>query len=159
MAKTAQLILDGKTYELPVVEGTEGEVGIDIAELLEKTGAVTLDFGYKNTGATKSAITFLDGEKGILRHRGYSIEDLAEKSSFLEVAYLLIFGELPTKDQLGKFSDDIKTHTLVHEDTRKILDGFPSTSHPMGVLASMFWHRRPFIPSHWILTALPKACI
>ena len=146
MAKTAQLIIDGKTYEFPILEGTEDEMGIDISELLEKTGAVTLDLGYKNTGATKSAITFLDGDKGILRYRGYSIEELADKSNFLEVAYLLIFGELPMKDQLGKFSDDIKTHTLVHEDTRKILDGFPSTSHPMGVLASMFCAQTAFYP-------------
>src|SRR3982751_3919511 len=124
MAKTAQLIIDGKTYEFPIVEGTENEMGIDISELLEKTGTVTLDPGYKNTGATKSAITFLDGDKGILRYRGYSIEDLAEKSSFIEVAYLLIFGELPSVSELQKFTYDIKTHTLVHEDTRKILDGF-----------------------------------
>ena len=107
MAKTAQLIIDGKTYEFPIIEGSEDEVGIDISDLLEKTGAVTLDLGYKNTGATKSAITFLDGDKGILRYRGYSIEDLAEKSTFLEVAYLLIFGELPTQAQLDKFSNDI----------------------------------------------------
>ncbi len=146
MAKTAQLIVDGKTYEFPIIEGTEDEIGIDIGELLEKTGAITLDLGYKNTGATKSAITFLDGDKGILRYRGYSIEDLAEKSNFLEVAYLLIFGELPMKDQLGKFADDIKTHTLVHEDTRKILDGFPSSAHPMGVLASMFCAQTAFYP-------------
>src|SRR3982751_720024 len=146
MAKTAQLIIDGKTYEFPVVEGTENEQGIDISELLEKTGAVTLDLGYKNTGATKSAITFLDGDNGILRYRGYSIEDLAEKSNFLEVAYLLIFGELPTTSQLDKFTHDIKTHTLVHEDTKKILDGFPSTSHPMGVLASLFCSQTAFYP-------------
>ena len=95
MAKTAQLIIDGKTYTFPVVEGSEGEQGIDISNLLEETGTVTLDLGYKNTGATKSAITFLDGDKGILRYRGYSIEELAEKSTFLEVVYLLIFGELP----------------------------------------------------------------
>ena len=146
MAKTAQLTIDGKTYEFPIVVGSEDEVGIDIAELLEKTGAVTLDFGYKNTGATKSAITFLDGDKGILRYRGYSIEELAEKSNFLEVSYLLIFGELPNKDQLAKFSNDIKTHTMVHEDTSKILDGFPSTSHPMGVLASLFCAQTAYYP-------------
>src|SRR5882672_4386959 len=107
MAKTAQLTIDGKTYEFPIVEGTEDESGIDISELLEKTGAITLDLGYKNTGATKSAITFLDGDKGILRYRGYSIEELAEKSNFLEVAHLLIFGELPAKTQLDKFTNDI----------------------------------------------------
>ena len=103
-------------------------MAIDISELMEKTGAITLDLGYKNTGATKSAITFLDGDKGILRYRGYSIEELAEKSTFLEVAHLLIFGELPNKKQLDQFSHDIKTHTLVHEDIKKILDGFPSTA-------------------------------
>jgi citrate synthase len=146
MAKTAQLTIDGKTYELPITEGTENEVGIDISELLEKTGAITLDFGYKNTGSTKSAITFLDGDKGILRYRGYSIEELAEKSTFLEVSYLLIFGELPNKAQLEKFTNDITTHTMVHEDTRKILDGFPSTSHPMGVLASLFCAQTAYYP-------------
>jgi citrate synthase len=146
MAKTAELIIDGKSYSFPIVEGTEGELGIDIGNLLEQTGAVTLDFGYKNTGATKSAITFLDGDKGILRYRGYSIEDLAEKSTFLEVAYLLIFGELPTTEQLDKFSDDIKKHTMVHEDIKKILDGFPSSSHPMGVLSSLFCAQTAFYP-------------
>lgn len=146
MSKTAELIIDGKSYTLPVLVGTEGEVAIDISELLEKAKVVTLDLGYKNTGATKSAITFLDGDNGILRYRGYAIEDLAEKSSFMEVAYLLIFGELPTTAQLDKFSHDIKTHTLVHEDTKKILDGFPSTSHPMGVLASLFCSQTAFYP-------------
>jgi len=146
MAKTAQLTIDGKSYDFPVVEGSENEKGIDISDLLEKTGSVTLDFGYKNTGATKSAITFLDGDKGILRYRGYSIEELAEKSTFLEVAYLLIFGELPLKDHLDKFSNDIRQHTMVHEDIKKILDGFPSTSHPMGVLASLFCAQTAFYP-------------
>lgn len=146
MSKTAELILDGKSYQLPVVEGTENEMAIDISNLRDLTGYITLDFGYKNTGATKSAITFLDGDRGILRYRGYSIEELAEKSNFLEVAYLLIFGELPTPDQLAKFTHDIKTHTLVHEDTKKILDGFPSTSHPMGVLASLFCSQTAFYP-------------
>jgi len=146
MAKTAELIIDGKSYKLPIIEGTEKEIGIDISNLLEEAKVITLDLGYKNTGATKSAITFLDGDKGILRYRGYSIEDLAAKSSFLEVAYLLIFGELPMADQLAKFADDIKKHTMVHEDTRKILDGFPSSSHPMGVLASMFCAQTAFYP-------------
>jgi citrate synthase len=146
MAKTAELIIDGKSYTFPIVEGSEGEQGIDISNLLETTGAVTLDLGYKNTGATKSAITFLDGDKGILRYRGYSIEDLAEKSTFLEVSYLLIFGDLPTPDQLTKFTNDIKNHTMVHEDIKKILDGFPSTSHPMGVLASLFCAQTAFYP-------------
>ena len=146
MSKTAELIIDGKSYKLPIVEGTEGETAIDIANLLEEAKVTTLDLGYKNTGATKSAITFLDGDKGILRYRGYSIEELAAKSTFLEVSYLLIFGELPSKDQLSKFSNDIKTHTLVHEDVKKILDGFPSTAHPMGVLASLFCSQTAFYP-------------
>jgi len=146
MSKTAEVIIDGKSYTLPIIVGSEDEVAIDIGELLEKTGAITLDLGYKNTGATKSAITFLDGDKGILRYRGYSIEELADKSDFLEVAYLLIFGSLPTQEQYDKFSNDIKTHTLVHEDVKKILDGFPSTAHPMGVLASLFCSQTAFYP-------------
>lgn len=146
MAKTAELIVDGKSYTLPLVIGSENEVAIDISELMDKTGAITLDPGYKNTGATKSAITFLDGDKGILRYRGYSIEELAEKSTFLEVAHLLIFGELPTQQQYNTFTHDIKTHTLVHEDIKKILDGFPSTAHPMGVLASLFCSQTAFYP-------------
>lgn len=146
MAKSATLTIDGKSYTFPIVEGSEGEQGIDISNLLETTGTVTLDFGYKNTGATTSAITFLDGDKGILRYRGYSIEDLAAKSTFLEVCYLLIFGELPNTDQLNTFSKDIQNHTMVHEDIKKILDGFPSTSHPMGVLASLFCAQTAFYP-------------
>lgn len=146
MSKTAELIINGKSYKLPVVEGTENEVAIDISNLLEEAKVITLDLGYKNTGATKSGITFLDGDNGILRYRGYAIEDLAAKSSFLEVAYLLIFGELPTPEQLTTFSNDIKTHTLVHEDIKKILDGFPSSSHPMGVLASLFCSLTAFYP-------------
>ena len=146
MAKSAQLIYDGKTYELPVIEGTEDETAIDINDLLERSGLITLDLGYKNTGATKSAITFLDGDKGILRYRGYSIEELAAKSTFLEVAYLLIFGELPKQNELDKFTNDIKKHTLVHEDVKKILDGFPSSAHPMGVLASLFCSQTAFYP-------------
>jgi citrate synthase len=146
MAKTAELIIDGKSYTFPVIEGSENEMAIDISDLRDQTGYVTLDVGYKNTGATKSAITFLDGETGILRYRGYAIEDLAEKSSFLEVAYLLIFGELPTKDEFKKWTSDITRRTLVHEDIRKILDGFPSTSHPMGVLSSLFCAQTAFYP-------------
>jgi citrate synthase len=146
MSKTAELIIDGKSYKLPVIVGSENEVALDISNLLEEAKVITLDLGYKNTGATKSAITFLDGDNGILRYRGYPIEELAEKSNFLEVAYLLIFGELPTQAQYDKFSYDIKTHTLVHEDIKKILDGFPSTAHPMGVLASLFCSQTAFYP-------------
>jgi len=146
MAKTADLIIDGKTYTFPIIVGSENEVAIDISSLRDQTGAITLDLGYKNTGATTSAITYLDGDNGVLRYRGYAIEDLAAKSSFIEVAYLLIFGDLPNKEQLQKFTYDIKTHTLVHEDVKKILDGFPSTAHPMGVLASLFCSQTAFYP-------------
>jgi citrate synthase len=146
MLKTAELIIDGKSYTLPVIVGSEGEVAVDISDLLDKAKIITLDPGFKNTGSTKSAITFLDGDKGILRYRGYSIEDLAEKSNFIEVAYLLIYGNLPTAKQLETFRHDIKRHTLVHEDTKKILDGFPSSAHPMGVVASLFCSQTAFYP-------------
>lgn len=146
MSDKALLTINGQTFELPVITGSENEVAIDINDLLDKTGAITLDPGYKNTGATKSAITFLDGDKGILRYRGYSIEELAEKSTFIEVAYLLIFGNLPNAAELSKFTTEIQKHTLVHEDIKKILDGFPSTAHPMGVLASLFCSQTAFYP-------------
>ncbi len=146
MSKTAELIIDGKSYTFPVIVGTEGEVAIDISDLLDKAKVITLDYGFKNTGSTKSGITFLDGDNGILRYRGYAIEDLAEKSSFIEVAYLLIFGKLPTQQELDTFKYDIRTHTLVHEDTKKILDGFPSSAHPMGVVASLFCSQTAFYP-------------
>jgi len=136
MSKEAELILDGKSYKFPVIEGSEGEKAIDIAKLRDLTGYVTLDTGYKNTGATKSAITFLDGELGILRYRGYPIEQLASKASFLEVSYLLIYGELPTSTELNEFKSQIQKHTNLHEDIKKIFDGFPSSAHPMGVLSS-----------------------
>ncbi len=138
MSKIATLEIDGNKYEFPIVEGTENELGIDIKTLRGATGGVTtIDPGYKNTGSCESAITFLDGEKGILRYRGYSIEELAEKADFLEVAYLLIFGELPTAEQLEKFDKDIKEESQVDEDMKKILDGFPKSAHPMGVLSSL----------------------
>lgn len=138
MAENATLVLQGKKYELPVTIGTEGEIGINIKSLrAESGGAITLDPGYKNTGSCESAITFLDGEKSVLRYRGYTIEDLAEKASFLEVAYLLIFGELPTQSELDKLNKDIKKQAYLDDDLKKILDGFPKSAHPMGVLASM----------------------
>ncbi|MBF02114.1 MAG: citrate (Si)-synthase [Flavobacterium sp.] len=137
MSKTAILEIDGKKYEFPVIVGTENEVAIDIEKLRGATGAITLDPGYKNSGSCKSEITFLDGEEGILRYRGYSIEDLADKADFLEVAYLLIFGELPNQAQLDKFENDIRKHTLVNEEMKSILEGFPKTAHPMGVLSSL----------------------
>ena len=146
MSETAKLILGDKTYELPVIEGTESEKAIDISNLRDQTGYVTLDIGYKNTGATTSSITFLDGELGILKYRGYPIEQLAEKSSFIEVAYLLIYGELPTQEQLADFQYQISRHTLVHEDMKKFFDGFPSRSHPMGQLSSLVCSLSAFYP-------------
>ena len=146
MSEKAQLIIDGKTIELPIVRGTENEKAIDISSLRGSTGYITIDPGYKNTGATSSAITFLDGEKGILRYRGYSIEELAEKSSFLEVSHLLIYGELPSETELNKFQKDITHHTLIHEDIKSILDGFPSNAHPMGVLSSLVSSLTAFYP-------------
>lgn len=137
MSNTAKLILNGQEFEFPVIVGSENEVAIDIDKLRGLTGAITLDPGYKNSGSCKSEITFLDGEEGILRYRGYSIEDLADKASFLEVSYLLVFGELPTKAKLEKFENDIRKYTLVHEEMKNIIDGFPKTAHPMGVLASL----------------------
>jgi len=137
MSKTATLELDGKKYEFPVIVGTENEVAIEVETLRGATGAITIDPGYKNTGSCKSEITFLDGEEGILRYRGYSIEELAEKADFLEVSFLLVFGELPTKDELEKFENDIRKYTLVNEEMKNIIDGFPKTAHPMGVLAAL----------------------
>ena len=147
MSDKAILEYQGKKYEFPVTEGTEGELGIDIKTLRSEAGMITLDRGYKNTGSCESAITFLDGEKGILRYRGYAIEDLAEKANFLEVAYLLIFGELPNKAQLDKFSNDIKDQSEVDEEMKKILDGFPKSAHPMGVLSSLTSALIAFNPS------------
>ncbi|MCF0040833.1 citrate synthase [Dyadobacter fanqingshengii] len=146
MSQIAELTLEGKKYEFPIIEGSEQEKAIDIAKLRDQTGYITIDAGYKNTGATKSAITFLDGEEGILNYRGYSIEDLAEKSSFLEVAYLLIYGELPTEKQFADFEHAIRTHTLVNEDMRKIFEGFPVNAHPMGVLSSLVSAMSAFYP-------------
>ena len=137
MSKIATLEIDGKKYEFPVIIGTEDEVAIDIEKLRSETGYITMDPGYKNSGSCKSDITFLDGEEGILRYRGYSIEDLAGRANFLEVAYLLVFGELPTAEQLHQFEEDIRKHTLVNEEMKKIVEGFPRTAHPMGILASL----------------------
>jgi citrate synthase len=137
MSEVAKLELNGQTYEFPVIEGTENEKAIDITKLRGATGYITIDPGFKNTGSCKSDITFLDGEKGILRYRGYSIEDLAEKASFLEVSYAVIFGELPTKAELQKFENDIRKHTLVNEEMKDIIDGFPKNAHPMGILSSL----------------------
>lgn len=157
MSDTAKLTYAGKEYELPVIEGTENEKAIDVAKLRALTGLITIDPGFKNTGSTESAITYLDGENGILKYRGYSIEELAEKSSFLEVAYLLIYGDLPTQQEHETFTREITTHTLVHEDIKKILDGFPSNSHPMGVLSSLICSLTAFYPESLDPTRNEKA--
>ncbi len=146
MSKKAELHYEGKVYELPVLEGTEYEKALDISKLRSQSGLITLDSGFKNTGSCESAITFLNGEEGILRYRGYSIEELAEKSTFLEVAFLLIYSELPTQKELADFTKDISEHSLVHEDVRSILDGFPSKAHPMGVLSSLVSSLTAFYP-------------
>ncbi|MBT3418294.1 MAG: citrate synthase [Flavobacteriales bacterium] len=146
MANKAELHYNGKVYELPVVTGSENEDALDISKLRGQSGLITLDRGFKNTGSSESAITFLNGEEGILRYRGYSIEELAEKSTFLEVSFLLIYGELPTDTELEKFTTDISSHTLVHEDVKSILDGYPSKAHPMGVLSSLVSALTAFYP-------------
>jgi len=146
MSETAKLIVNGKTHELPLVYGTENEVAIDISNLRADTGLITIDPGYKNTGSTISAVTFLDGERGVLNYRGYPIEQLAEKSTFLEVSYLLIYGELPTAAQMEGFSERITKHTLIHEDMKRFYEGFPSNAHPMGILSSMLSSMSTFYP-------------
>ena len=146
MVKSALVSINGDSFELPIVEGSEHELAIDIGKFRGQSGVITLDRGFKNTGSTTSGITFLNGEEGILRYRGYSIEELAEKSNFLEVAYLLIYGELPTSDEFDAFNGKIKHHTLVHEDIKTILTGFPSTAHPMGVLSSLVTSLTAFYP-------------
>lgn len=146
MSEIAKLELDGKVYEFPVIEGTENEKAIDISALRAKTGYITIDSGFKNTGSTQSAITFLDGEEGILRYRGYPIEQLAEKAEFLEVAFLLIYGELPTKEEYTKFKDSITKHTLIHEDMKHFFDAYPPKAHPMGILAASLSSLSTFYP-------------
>ena len=138
MSEKATLEINGQKYDFPIINGSENEKAINISSLRAVTGGVTtIDPGFKNTGSCESAITFLDGEKGILRYRGYSIEELAEKADFLEVAFLLIFGDSPTEEQLLKFHKDIKDNSIVDDDIRKILDAFPKSAHPMGVLSSL----------------------
>lgn len=157
MSEIAKLELDGKTYELPVITGTENEKAIDINSLRGQTGYITIDSGFKNTGSTKSAITFLDGEEGILRYRGYPIEQLAEQATFLEVAYLLIYGELPTQAELDNFRNSITKHTLVHEDMKQFFEAYPAKAHPMGVLASMVCSLSTFYPESLDPNRSPEA--
>jgi len=147
MNNKATLNLNNKVTVLHLITGSENEVALDISKLRLDANLITIDAGFKNTGSCQSAITFLDGEKGILRYRGYSIEELANKADFLEVAYLLIFGELPTKQQLEKLSDDIKERSIIDEDLRIILNSYPKSAHPMGILSSLTSGLVAFDPS------------
>lgn len=146
MNETAKLIVDGETYELPIVTGSEGEKAIDISNFRKETGLITLDPGYANTGSCKSSVTFVSGEKGILRYRGIPIEQLAEYSTFVETSYLLINGKLPNKEELNRFSGMLNDHSLVHEDMRDFFEKFPRGAHPMGILSSMVNALRAFYP-------------
>ena len=137
MSEKATINIDDASYEFPVYRGVEDDVCIDIKTLRGSSGVTTIDRGFKNTASCESKITYLDGEKGILRYRGYSLDELASKASFLEVAFLLIFGELPNKKELDKFHDDIVDNSIVNDDVKKIVDAFPSSAHPMGVLSSL----------------------
>ncbi|MBW2195860.1 MAG: citrate (Si)-synthase, partial [Deltaproteobacteria bacterium] len=146
MKEEAKLTVGGKTYKLPVITGSEGERAIDISKLRKETGLVTLDPGFVNTANCRSNITFVDGEKGILRYRGIPVEQLAEHSSFVETAYLLINGKLPTQKQLNRFSILLNDNSLVHEDMRAFFQNFPRAAHPMGILSSMVNALRAFYP-------------
>ena len=146
MEEFAELKIKGQSYQLPVITGSEDEKAIDISKLRAQTGYVTLDSGFKNTGSTTSSVTYLDGENGILRYRGYTIEELAEKASFLEVAHLLINGELPTTNELAEFEQNITNHTLIHEDMKRFYEAYPSKAHPMGIVASLLCSLSTFYP-------------
>ena len=146
MEQIAKLVVDGKTFELPIITGSEGERAVDISRLRQETGLVTLDPGFVNTANCQSSITFVDGEKGILRYRGVPVEQLAEHSRFVETAYLLINGELPTQKQLNRFSMLLNDHSLVHEDMQAFFGNFPRLAHPMGILSSMVNALRAFYP-------------
>ncbi|HLE55879.1 MAG TPA: citrate synthase [Rhodothermia bacterium] len=145
---SANLTLNGKDYELPLIVGSENEVAVDARNLRKATGAITYDPGYGNTGSCSSAITFIDGEKGILRYRGYPIEELAEKSSFTEVCYLLIYGDLPTTAEFAAFSHKLTYHSLLHEDMKKFFEGYPPSAHPMSVLSAMVASLSTFYPEN-----------
>jgi citrate synthase len=146
MSKHARLTLEGKNYEFPIIIGSEGEKAIDISDLRSQTGYITLDNGYVNTGATTSDITYLDGEQGILRYRGIPIEQLAEQSTFVETSYLLIYGELPSRQQLDNFSRLLTNHSMIHEDMKHFFDGFPASAHPMAILSSMVCSLSAYYP-------------
>jgi citrate synthase len=144
--QNARLILDGKDYELPVTVGSEGEAGIDVSQLRSRTGAITLDPGYGNTGACESAITFIDGERGILRYRGYPIEEIAGHAQFTEICYLLIYGHLPNREKLAGFRERLTRHSLLHEDMKKFFEGYPAGAHPMAMLSSMIASLSAYYP-------------
>ncbi len=144
----AKLILKDKEYSLPLFEGSEGEIGIDITKLRDQSGAITYDPGYGNTGSCKSAVTFIDGDKGILHYRGYPIEELAAKSSFIEVCYLLIYGKLPNQSELEGFKHDLSNHSLINEDMKKMYEAFPPTAHPMCMIGSMIMSLSAFYPEN-----------
>ena len=146
MSKTAELHYDGKKISLPIIEGSEGERAIDIGKLRDSTGLITMDPGYGNTGSCESSITFINGEEGILHHRGYPIEELAAKCTFLEVAYLLIWGELPTQKQLGEFTHSIRYHTMLHEDFRLFYRSLPKDAHPMAACSAAVGALATFYP-------------
>jgi citrate synthase len=146
MSDTAKLELEGKVYEFPIVEGTEGEKAVDISSLRSSTGYITLDDGYSNTGSCKSSVTFIDGEQGILRYRGIPIEQLAEQSTFVETAYLIIYGHLPTSKELQRFSGMLTENELLHEDMKFHFEGFPANAHPMAILSSMINASACFYP-------------
>ena len=146
VADTARIHFKGNDLELPIVVGSENEIGIDISQLRAKTGAVTIDPAFMNTASTESAITYLDGEKGVLRYRGIPIEELGENSTFIETAYLLIYGHLPSKDALSKFEHLLTRHSMIHEDMKRFFDGYPMTAHPMAVLSSMVTSLSSFYP-------------
>ncbi len=154
--ETAKIIINDNVHELPVITGSEGERGIDISRLRALTNYVTFDQGFGNTASCSSAITFLDGEAGILRYRGYPIEQLAEHSSFLETAYLLIYGHLPTAKQLREFSGLFTNHSMIHEDMKNVFKGYPSTAHPMGILASMVCSLSAYYPGIDLVDPTPK---
>ena len=143
----AKVIVNGEELTLETVVGSEGEVGIDIGALRRNTGAITLDPGYGNTGSCESAVTFIDGEKGILRYRGYPIEEIATEARFTEVSYLLIYGELPTQVQLEEFKRQLTIHSLLHEDMKKFFEGYPATAHPMAILSSMVASLSAYYPN------------
>jgi citrate synthase len=148
MGASGEIILEGKSYKLPVIEGTEKEKAVDISKLRQDSGYITIDSGYGNTGACKSAITFIDGDLGILRYRGIPIEDLADKSDFVETSYLLIYGHLPNRTQREEFRNLLSGHAMIHEGMIKFFDGYPNTAHPMAILSAMVCSLSSYYPEH-----------